>query len=199
MVAIRSIIGENWPWIPVFKDRTPATARTAPGRDRTTGEFDVKKATATASVRFWAKVQGNDYTECWIWTAFIHKGYGRFSPSDHCTAVAHRWAWEFIFGPVPDGLQLDHLCHTQDPTCLGGDDCPHRRCVNPWHLEPVSVVVNHERSCSDLRNISKTHCPQGHRYDEANTRHRSRGSRDCRACNRAYRAAKRAEQKAQAA
>lgn len=79
--------------------------------------------------------------ECWRWTGVVTpRGYGMFR--DGKMRSAHRWAYESFIGPIPNGLQLDHLCHTDDHSCLGGDECPHRRCVNPAHLEPVTARGN---------------------------------------------------------
>lgn len=106
--------------------------------------------------------------ECWRWTGARHPaGYGTFG--DH---LAHRRSYELHVGPIPAGLTLDHLCRN-------------RWCVNPAHLEAVPLVENVMRGESPpARNARKTHCPQGHPYDEANTYWTSNGWRICRACNR---------------
>lgn len=88
---------------------------------------------------FWKLVdtKGGDVDECWPWlgTVSVH-GYGVFQH-----AVAHRIAYQLIRGPIPEGKLIDHTCH--DPrTCAGGEDCPHRRCVNPFHGEAVTHVEN---------------------------------------------------------
>jgi hypothetical protein len=112
-------------------------------------------------------------------------------------AYAHRVAYELLIGAVPNDLTLDHLCHTRDAACPGGRTCPHRRCVNPAHLEPVSGRVNRLRGRSPAAaNVHKTHCPKGHPYDEANTYvNPAHGGRVCRTCNneaqRAYQLRKR--------
>lgn len=118
--------------------------------------------------RFWSKV---DAADCWEWTGGKDpEGYGRFRlPSGWVRA--HRWAWEHFVGPIPERLVLDHLCRN-------------RGCVNPEHLEPVTVKVNVLRGTSFVsQNVAKTHCPKGHPYDEHNTIHRN-GRRVCRACER---------------
>lgn len=90
------------------------------------------------AARFWAKVARTD-GGCWEWTgAVTRNGYGRFRVrrSGRWTHVyAHRWAYEAAAGPIPDGIYLDHLCHTNDTACAGGNSCRHRRCVNPAHLD----------------------------------------------------------------
>lgn len=86
----------------------------------------------TLEERFWMKVTGDSYEDCWTWTAALaDTGYGRFRTPGR-TVFAHRWAYEQVIGPIPDGLQLDHLCRNT-------------RCVNPWHLDPVTGRVNVRR------------------------------------------------------
>jgi hypothetical protein len=128
--------------------------------------------------RFWAKV--NKTETCWLWTACLSQGYGRFR-YDGETRLAHRVAYEMLAGPIA-GLSLDHTCHNCDPLCAGGNTCPHRACVNPAHLEPASHQENAHRS-PVLG--AKTRCVQGHLYDEANTyTYPGKGSRRCRTCHR---------------
>jgi hypothetical protein len=122
--------------------------------------------------RFWARVDKNGPNGCWLWTGTHdgHHGYGRLKVDGHRTG-AHRVAYELLVGPIPDGLFLDHLC--RNPPC-----------VNPAHLEPVTNRENVMRSPITLAyiNSSKTHCPQGHPYDEANTIHSPAAGRLCRTC-----------------
>lgn len=89
--------------------------------------------------RFWRKVQKTD--ACWLWLACLDSaGYGRFSIVRE-RSYAHQLAYSELHGPIPDGLELDHVCHSNDPSCPGGP-CVHRRCVNPAHLEAVTHRVN---------------------------------------------------------
>lgn len=108
---------------------------------------------------------------CWEWTERHHRdGYGRLVRNGR-TYGAHQWFYEHYIGPVPNGLELDHLCRN-------------RVCVNPTHLEAVTHRVNSLRGAAPAaRNAHKTHCPKGHPYDEANTLV-SVGGRYCRACRR---------------
>ena len=90
----------------------------------------------------------------------------------------HRWSYEHFIGPIPEGMVLDHTCC--DPTsCDGGNTCPHRKCVNPLHLMPITNVENVQRGHNRMR--ERTHCPQGHEYNEENTRWYD-GRRYCRQC-----------------
>jgi hypothetical protein len=89
---------------------------------------------------------------CWRWTGSVNAhGYGVIRPngSDRVVRV-HRVAYELFVGPIPEGLTLDHLCHSRDPDCPGGP-CVHRRCVNPAHLEPVTRSENVRRGHTRLR------------------------------------------------
>ena len=119
--------------------------------------------------RFMLKVrQGENW--CFFWTASTNgTGYGLFTVNGRMV-MAHRWAYEYFKGPIPDGLQLDHLCRN-------------RNCVNPAHLEPVTQRENLLRGESlTTFNLAKTHCPQGHAYAGANLYVTPKGSRQCRTC-----------------
>lgn len=143
--------------------------------------------------RFWSHVdkQGStplsrsDLGNCWLWTAATTNGYGIFERGSGTTRSAHRISYAEAFGPIPEGFQLDHLCH--DPEfCEPGSDCPHRRCVNPSHLQAVTPRDNTRRGGSAAgQNARKTMCVNGHPFDEANTRYRN-GERVCRTCQAEY-------------
>ena len=107
---------------------------------------------------------------------------GNYSPGQP-KVMAHRWAYEAFIGPIPDGYQLDHLCHTNDAGCPGGPDCGHRRCCNPAHLEPVTASENTMRQRHFER--AKTECPRGHPYMGDNLISGSDGRRRCRTCDQA--------------
>jgi len=123
--------------------------------------------------RFWGHVHKTD--TCWLWTGHIVLGYGRLligSRTDKSRRAipAHRFAYELLIGPIPEGAELDHLCRN-------------RCCVNPSHLEPVTRKENILRGNGiTAQNARKTHCPKGHPYDEANTILITNGGRKCRAC-----------------
>lgn len=132
----------------------------------------------TLSDRFHEKFTVNDSSGCWEWTATRStKGYGMIGQgAPRSTLIsAHRVAFELYVGPVPDGLQLDHLCRV-------------RHCVNPAHLEPVSPRENTRRGLGvGGINAAKTHCSRGHEYSEANTYLWPSGNRrGCRICIRMH-------------
>lgn len=133
--------------------------------------------------RFWDKVQKTE--TCWYWIGAITAGgYPKYRTYQHVD-TAYRVLYVDVYGEVPDGLHLDHLCHTRDLTCRAGVKCLHRRCVNPDHLEPVDSAENLRRAHRDQPDF----CKNGHERTPENTvvRARSNGlmARDCRICSRA--------------
>lgn len=86
--------------------------------------------------RFLKKIEvPNGKEGCWLWTGAKNEdGYGRFSYEDRLW-LPHRWLWEQFYGPVQDGLVLDHKC----------PGTRNRACVNPTHLEPITQQENVKR------------------------------------------------------
>jgi len=84
-------------------------------------------------------------TGCWIYNGKPGGGgYPRtmWSTERKRDIPAHRWYYEQAKGPIPDGLQLDHLCRT-------------RMCVNPDHLEPVTCAENIRRKPTIKLTVSR--------------------------------------------
>lgn len=108
--------------------------------------------------------------DCLRWTGYhTPKGYGKINVRGQACRV-HRVVWEETVGPISDGLTLDHLCGVKD-------------CCHPDHLEAVTAGINTLRGdTASGRNSRKTHCLNGHPFDDANTYIRSGGGRYCRAC-----------------
>ncbi len=130
-----------------------------------------------AKVKFEDRLLANIDTEgpmfetgsrCWLWLGTANKrGYGAIS-RDGQRIMAHHGTYELYVGPIPEGLELDHLCRNP-------------RCVNPLHLEPVTHAENVARGTK----AQQTHCKRGHEFTPANTYICKRGLRVCRACHRA--------------
>ena len=114
-------------------------------------------------------------THCWEWQwGKNHKGYGRIWVEGK-NRIAHRVMYELHVGPIPEGLVIDHLC------------C-NKACVNPGHLEVVTVAENNRRGDFEVgRGTAQTHCIHGHEFTPENTilRKGGNGRRDCRTCQQA--------------
>lgn len=136
--------------------------------------------------RFEAKIELEPTSGCWLWTAQLDRdGYGQFRFEGRKWA-AHRLAYTALVGPIPEGLTIDHLCRVPG-------------CVNPDHMEPVTIGENTRRGTTGQKTgamqRAKTHCPQGHEYNAPNTyvygEGKKRGCRTCRAASqRLYKARK---------
>jgi hypothetical protein len=150
------------------------------------GKFAWPVYTSTAPTkadRFWSKVDRRDDSECWPWLAsFFPNGYGQFGH-----VGAHRASYEINVGPIPAGLVIDHTCGQ-------------RYCVNPRHLEPVTQQVNAQRGyvgsvaavAQRDRSQARTHCINQHELTTENVYVTPKeGWRQCRACKRQTRNARR--------
>ncbi len=127
------------------------------------------------SVRFWRRVVRGDESECWQWTGALVDGYAHFwGGPDRGYVRGHRFAYEELVGPIPDGLVIDHLCRV-------------RRCVNPAHLEPVTDRENILRGEAPSAIAQRTLlCKRGHPLagPGADVYITPAGTRSCRACAR---------------
>ena len=109
---------------------------------------------------------------CWEWNKYVGThGYGQHYVNN-LTILAHRLAYNLVYGEIPKGMQLDHLCRN-------------RVCCNPNHLEPVTHKENARRGLNGKYLSARTHCPSEHEYTKENTKIVNRGqSRACRECHR---------------
>ncbi|MFF4777522.1 hypothetical protein ACFY05_32165 [Microtetraspora fusca] len=145
--------------------------------------------------RFFAKLaygevpaHQSDLGRCIIWTRATNKdGYGAFKDGDGKTVNSHLWLYRRLVGPLPEGYELDHLCHRRD-VCTPGPTCPHRVCV--IHVDPVTQLENWRRSGA----ITVIHANQEMCEGYKGTYHHPLsgdnlyitpdGRRECRACHR---------------
>lgn len=134
--------------------------------------------------RFWANLDAPGPNGCRLWTGRINPGgYGRFGDGTrYPTVYIHRLIWIATNGPIPDGLEVEHRCHTSDPTCVGLE-CMHRRCGEVSHFELLTHIENMRRQHQPTKDV----CPVGHSKTGSNLYVNPRtGGRYCRECQRAY-------------
>lgn len=144
----------------------PVHIRKGNGRFCSRGCASRSKEPVALADRVWAKVRKS--AGCWLWMGSRNAlGYGQVQRGRRGEGLiqAHRATYELIVGPIPAGLELDHLC--RQPSC-----------VRPDHLEPVTQAENKRRA------NQHPDCVNGHPFDEANTYIRRDGARMCRACHR---------------
>jgi hypothetical protein len=143
--------------------------------------WDFRARPEQVQIRFWKKVNKTD--SCWNWTGgIINRGYGLFWDGDKFQ-LAHRFSYELVHGKIPENMTIDHLCRNH-------------LCVNPLHLEVVTMQVNQLRGFGQGGlNARKTHCPRGHPLTPENIIKfkNNRNTRQCRICKNERERAKRKE------
>lgn len=121
--------------------------------------------------RFWDKCTPVPFAGCWLWFGGIRNelGYGNFRATTKRAELTHRHSYSVLVGSIPEGMSIDHLCNTP---------C----CVNPAHMEVVTLAENSRRQAEGIRsNPSRraeqiqrglasrgTHCSCGRPYDRRN-------------------------------
>jgi hypothetical protein len=101
---------------------------------------------------FWNKVDKTG--DCWIWTAKVDDGYGRWAPPGETKQyLVHRLSFAVLKEKIQNNLQVDHLCKV-------------RNCLNPDHLEQVTTKENTRRGLAKKFNTDPNLCPYGHEYDK---------------------------------
>lgn len=138
----------------------------------------------THQERFWLRVNKDgpvpaarpELGPCWLWTAPPHSaGYSQISVNGR-RVFGHRFAYTILVGPIPFGLELDHLCRTP-------------LCVNPRHLEAVTHRVNMLRGLTvGALAAGRTECIRGHPLAGDNLYVSPNGHRQCRSCRKVSRA-----------
>lgn len=136
---------------------------------------------AKAFLRFITKIEVSETqfyngSPCWIWKGLTNSvtGYGEFKIDAHRKSVLprsspHRYAYQYFVGAIPDGEEIDHLCHT-------------RNCANPLHLRTLTHGDNqaNRRNCY----VNSGQCKNGHKMEGDNVRVDKNGRKKCKACNR---------------
>lgn len=134
--------------------------------------------------RLLARIEVRGPDECWPWLGAVNKdsGYGRIHLEGRKVEYVHRAMFVLTYGPIPEGKQIDHLCHGEG--CPPGI-CEHRRCANPAHLRAVTLVENAARG-NDPRRVAhrEDRCLRGHPRSESSLRVGTNRVSHCRACRR---------------
>lgn len=104
------------------------------------GKFKRPRPMVPPIVRLLDKVQFQP-NGCWLFTGYLNKdGYGKIrvgrrGDGTAKSMYAHVVCYEELVGPVPEGLELDHV----------KERCTSRACCYPDHLEPVTHLENIRR------------------------------------------------------
>lgn len=158
--------------------------------ERYTGAMTTLQRFPTDLDEMFARCTPIPFSGCWAWDGTLaYDGYGRLPSGRRGVSFpAHRVAYEYAKGPIPEGLQIDHLCRVK---------C----CINPAHLEAVTPSTNVRRGLvpetaskhmaslrarkkAELRSDSLPLCDRGHAFDEVNTYVDKKGFWHCRECKR---------------
>jgi hypothetical protein len=115
-----------------------------------------------------------DSNNCWLWSGAINKSGYSLITRKHKQIRLHRWVYEQFYNEIPQGLVIDHLCRV-------------RHCVNPDHLEAVTLKENVLRGdAAKPRKFKKEYCIRGHKFDELNTLYQNYKGKIRRSCKICY-------------
>lgn len=122
--------------------------------------------------RFMKRVRKTE--SCWLWGPITGHAYGVFYLRESKKSfVAHRWLYQQVVGPVPQGKELHH-------------ECNNKKCVNPSHLRPVThrenCLVSENNACA--KHARQTHCKHGHELTPENVYVFTRTYRQCKCCKK---------------
>lgn len=121
--------------------------------------------------RFTDKFSIGHESGCWEWECNILHGYGRFCHGRGKHYPAHRVLYEYLNGKIEEGLELDHLCRN-------------KKCINPYHLEPVTHAENVRRATPFINYKRADFCHRGHKLEGDNLKFNRIGYRRCKSCHR---------------
>jgi HNH endonuclease len=163
----------HWSMGPKAEETKRKLSVAALGRKHSARSIAAASAARTRPLeeRLWTRIDKTD--GCWLWKGHLSNGYGCIGEGGRKgrDLLVHRVVYELLRGPIPHGLELDHLCRD-------------RACCNPDHLEPVPHRENSRRSPTIGRWKRPDHCRNGHPFDEANTYWTREDGRACRQCKR---------------
>lgn len=135
--------------------------------------------------RLWSRIERRGPNDCWPIRGARSNGYVLIQRHGK-NIGAHRLIYIIVHGPIPEGLDVDHLCHTTDCT-VPVAQCPHRICCNPTHLALATNKDNALRGNGPTAiNARKDSCPKCGGAYTVRTLRTGKQDRICIPCKNAY-------------